>query len=100
MRDVELGAFFFFLKKKTWRELTSGPRVVIVVVAVAVAVPPESRGNFSGIGLGIDLFDVVTSWLSLKTDLECFTTPYYIYKKSVPLHLGQAVNGYMAPDLA
>ncbi len=35
---------------------------------------------FRNFGVGADLSDVVTSWLSLKPHLECFTNPYHIYK--------------------
>ena len=36
---------------------------------------------FRNFGVGTDLSDVVTSWLSLKPHLELFTNPYHIYIK-------------------
>ncbi len=45
-------------------------------------IPHLSLGvNFKDdFGVGTDPSDVVTSWLSFKSHLECFTNPYYIYK--------------------
>jgi hypothetical protein len=41
---------------------------------------PLSLGKiFRNFGVGTDLSDEVTSWLSLKSHLECFTNPYHIY---------------------
>ncbi len=31
--------------------------------------------------MGTDLSDVITSWLSLKPNLECFTNPYHLHLK-------------------
>ncbi len=40
---------------------------------------PLSRGSiFRNFGVGTDQSDVVTSWMSLKPHLECFTNPYHI----------------------
>ena len=36
---------------------------------------------FRNVGVGTDLSDVVTSWLSPKPHLECFTNTYHIYMK-------------------
>jgi uncharacterized integral membrane protein len=45
-------------------------------------IPPLSLGSmYRNFGVGTDLSDVVTSWLSLKPHLECFTNPYHIYIK-------------------
>ncbi len=46
-------------------------------------IPPLSllESIFRNFGVGADLSGVVTSWLSLKPHLECFTNPYHIYKK-------------------
>jgi hypothetical protein len=45
-------------------------------------IPPLSLGSiFRNLGVGTDLSDVVTSKMSLKPHLECFTNPYYVYKK-------------------
>ena len=43
---------------------------------------PWVKGQFSGIGVGTDLSDVVTSWLSLKPHLESFTNQDVINIKS------------------
>ena len=42
-------------------------------------IPPESNVIFRNFGVGTDLVDVVTSWLSLKPHSECFTNPLHIY---------------------
>ena len=46
-------------------------------------IPPLSllvlESIFRNFRVGADLSDVVTSWLSLKPHLECFTNPYHIY---------------------
>ena len=45
-------------------------------------IPPLSQGSiFRTFRVGTNLSDVVTSWLSLKPHLECFTNQYYIYIK-------------------
>jgi hypothetical protein len=45
-------------------------------------IPPLSLGSiFRNLGVGTDLSDVVTSEMSLQPHLECFTNPYYVYKK-------------------
>ncbi len=50
-------------------------------------IPPLSLGSiFRKLGVGTDLSDVVTSEMSLKPNLECFTNPYYKYIKSVSAH--------------
>ncbi len=50
-------------------------------------IPPLSLGsifrNFR-VGVGTNLSDVDTSWLTLKPHFECFTNPYHMYIKSVP----------------
>ena len=45
-------------------------------------IPPLRRGSiFRNTEVGTDLSDVVTSEMSLKAHLECFTNPCYIYIK-------------------
>ena len=46
-------------------------------------IPPLSllESIFRNFRVGADLSGVVTSWLSLKPHLECFTNPYHIYIK-------------------
>jgi hypothetical protein len=46
-------------------------------------IPPLSLlgSIFRNFGVGPDLSDVVTSWMSLKPNLECFTNPYHVYVK-------------------
>ncbi len=44
-------------------------------------IPPLGLGSiFRNLGVRTDLSDVVTSEISLKTHLGCFTNPYDIYK--------------------
>ena len=43
-------------------------------------IPPLSLGSiFRNLGVRTDLSDVITSEMSLKPHLECFTNPYDIY---------------------
>ena len=45
-------------------------------------IPNLSLGSiFRNVGVGTDLSDVVTSWLSPKPHLECFTNSNHIYIK-------------------
>ena len=45
-------------------------------------IPNLSLGSiFWNVGVGTDLSDVVTSWMSFKPHLEGFTNQYYIYIK-------------------
>jgi hypothetical protein len=45
-------------------------------------IPPLSLGYIlRNFGVGTDLSDVGTSWLSLKPHLECFTNPCHVYIK-------------------
>ena len=51
-----------------------------LVYGTTLSLIPLSLGSiFRNVGVGTNLSDVVTSWLSLKPHLECFTNSYHIY---------------------
>ena len=48
---------------------------------LSLILPLRLGSMFRNFGVGTDLSDVVTSWLSLKPHLDGFTNPYHIYIK-------------------